>query len=393
MPQVFEVANLSSLELRNRLIHSATFECMADESGAVTDHLIKRYVNLAKGEVGLIIPGYLYVHPRGKAFDGQTGIDDDRLVPGLNRLVKEVHKAGGLIAFQLAHGGRQCPKKVIGKAPLAPHEFGRDPASMNKPMAATEADIQEVIASFAAAAKRAFDAGADAIQLHCAHGYLLNEFLSPFFNRRHDQWGGSPENNFRLLRQIILAIQETVGQDRIVMVKMNTDDFTPKKGITPDLAAQYAAWLADLGIAALEVSSGTYYTFHTVRGNVPVDDLAQALPWWMRPMAKMIFKKQVLLCQFQELYHLPAAEKIKPAIGNMPLILVGGVRTLEEMNEVLLTQKADFLSMSRPFIREPFLAKRMKQGKTKEASCISCNKCFAAVFNGLPLRCYVDGLP
>ncbi|MEW6673938.1 MAG: NADH:flavin oxidoreductase [Thermodesulfobacteriota bacterium] len=393
MPQVFQSANLGSLELKNRIIHSATFECMADENGAVTDNLVKRYVNLAKGEVGLIIPGYLYVHPRGKAFGGQTGIHDDRLIPDLTRLVNAVHEAGGLIAFQLAHGGRQCPKKVIGQAPLAPDGFGRDPASMNKPAAATEADIQEVIASFAMAAKRAFDAGADAIQLHCAHGYLLNEFLSPFFNRRNDQWGGSPENNFRLLRQIILAIQKTVGQDRIVMVKMNTDDFTPKKGITPDLAAQYAAWLADLGVAAIEVSSGTYYTFHTVRGDVPIEDLARALPWWMRPMAKVIFKKQVFPCRFQKLYHLPAAEKIKPVIGNMPLILVGGVRTLGEMQKVLSESKADFLSMSRPFIREPFLVKRMKQGKTKEASCVSCNKCFAAIFNGLPLRCYADGLP
>jgi len=189
MPQVFQPANLGILELKNRLIHSATFECMADENGAVTDHLVKRYVNLAKGEVGLIIPGYLYVHPRGKAFAGQTGIHDDSLIPGLTGLVNAVHEADGLIAFQLAHGGRQCPKKVIGKAPLAPHGFGRDPASMNKAKAATEADIQEVITSFAEAAKRAFDAGADAIQLHCAHGYLLNEFLSPFFNRRHDQWG------------------------------------------------------------------------------------------------------------------------------------------------------------------------------------------------------------
>jgi len=392
MPQVFQPASLGSLKLKNRLIHSATFECMADENGAVTDHLVKRYVNLAKGEVGLIIPGYLYVDPRGKAFAGQAGIHDDRLIPGLTHLVNAVHEAGGLIAFQLAHGGRQCPKKVIGKAPLAPSGFGRDPASMNKPAAATEADIQDVIASFAKAAKRAFDAGADAIQLHCAHGYLLNEFLSPFFNRRHDQWGGSPENNFRMLRQTILAIQKTVGQDRVVMVKINTDDFTPKKGITRDLAAQYAAWLADLGVAALEVSSGTYYTFHTVRGDVPVDDLARSLPWWMRPMAKVIFKRQVFPCRFKKLYHLPAAEKIKPVIGNMPLILVGGVRTLGEMEKVLSESKADFLSMSRPFIREPFLAKRMKQGKTKEASCISCNKCFAAVFNGLPLRCYVDGL-
>ncbi len=332
MPHVFQTANLGSLELKNRLIHSATFECMADENGAVTDLLVKRYATLAKGEVGLIIPGYMYVHPRGKASARQTGIHDDRLIAGLTRLVDAVHAAGGLIAFQLAHGGRQCPKKVIGKAPLAPSGFGRDPASMNKPAAMTETDIQEVIVSFAKAAKRAFEAGADAIQLHCAHGYLLNEFLSPFFNRRQDQWGGSSENNFRLLREIILAIQKTVGKDRVIMVKMNTDDFTPQKGITPDLAAQYAAWLDDLGVAALELSGGTFYTFHALRGDVPIDDLARALPWWMRPM-------------------------------------------------------------SRPFIREPFLAKRMKQGKTKEAACISCNKCFAAVFNELPLRCYVDGLP
>jgi hypothetical protein len=133
--------------------------------------------------------------------------------------------------------------------------------------------------------------------------------------------------------------------------------------------------------------------FPAVRGDVPIDDLARALPWWMRPRAKMIFKKQVFPCRFQKLYHLPAAEIIKPVVGNMLLILVGGVRTLGEMETVLSESKADLLSMSRPFIREPFLAKRMRQGKTKEAACISCNKCFAAVFNELPLRCYVDGLP
>lgn len=138
MPRLFQPAVLGSVELKNRLIHSATFECMADKNGSVTDDLIKRYVNLAKGEAGLIIPGYLNVHPRGKAFPGQTGIHDDRLIPGLTRLVHAVHEAGGRICFQLAHGGRQCPKKVIGQAPLAPHGFGRDPASMNKPAAASE---------------------------------------------------------------------------------------------------------------------------------------------------------------------------------------------------------------------------------------------------------------
>ena len=110
-------------------------------------------------------------------------------------------------------------------------------------------------------------------------------------------------------------------------------------------------------------------------------------------MAKVIFKRQVFPCRFQKLYHLSAAEIIKPVMGNMPLILVGGVRTLEDMETVLSEQKADFLSMSRPFIREPFLAKHLRQGRVKKASCTSCNKCFAAVFNGLRLRCYADGLP
>ena len=113
----------------------------------------------------------------------------------------------------------------------------------------------------------------------------------------------------------------------------------------------------------------------------------------MRPIAKAVYKKHVFPCRFKKLYHLPAAEKIKPVIGDMMLILVGGVRTLGEMEKVLLESNADFLGMSRPFIRDPLLAKHLKQGKTQEASCVSCNKCIAAVFNGMPLRCYADGLP
>jgi len=393
MSQVFEPAQIGALTLPNRLIHSATFECMAADDGSVTDPLIKRYETLAKGEVGLIITGYLYVHPRGKAFPKQTGISDDNHVPGLTRLVEAVHQAGGRIAVQIAHGGRQSPKKLIGQAPLAPSPFGRDPVSLNKSAAATEEDIRQVIDAFVQAARRAHQAGVDAVQLHCAHGYLLNEFLSPFFNRRRDRWGGSPENRFRLVREIIQGIRNAVNPELPLLVKLNTDDFTPRAGIQPPLAAQYASWLADLGVAAVEISSGTYYTFHTARGEVPIDDLARSLPWWMRPMAKIIFKKQIDPCRFQECYHLPAAETIKPALGNVPLILVGGVRRLSEMEEVLAAKKADFISMSRPFVREPFLAPRLRSGKSESAACVSCNKCFAAVFNGLPLRCYAKGLP
>lgn len=390
MPKLFDPAILGPMKLRNRLIHSATFECMASPEGLVSDPLIKRYENLAKGEVGLIIPGYFYVEPSGKAFEGQVGICDDKQLPGLTRLVDAVHEAGGLIAFQLAHGGRQSPKKVIGRAPIAPSGFGRDPVTLHKPAQATPSDIQRIIDSFVSASERVRRSGADALQLHCAHGYLLNEFLSPFFNRRRDQWGGSAENRFRLLKEIIMGIRQNLGDDIPIMVKINTDDFTPEQGIDPHLAAIYAGWLAKLGICAIEISSGTYYTFHTVRGDIPVNEMARGLPWWMRPMAKLIFKRQIPKCKFENLYHLPAAEIIKPAMGDVPIILLGGVRRLSDMERVLSEGKADFISMSRPFIREPFLARRLRTGKAEESTCISCNRCFAAIFNGLPLRCYAD---
>lgn len=392
MSPLFEPARIGPLELQNRFVHSATYECMAGPNGEVTDELVKRYRNLARGEVGLIIPGYLYVLPRGRAFRGQAGIYDDGQVPGLKRIADAVHEEGGRIAFQVAHGGRQCPKKVVG-APLAPSSFGRDPVSMNKAEAASEEDIQEVILGFAQAARRAVEAGADALQLHCAHGYLLSEFLSPFFNRRKDRWGGSPENRFRIVHEILLAVRAETGQGFPILVKLNTSDFTPKPGITPELAARYAAWFKDLGIAALEISSGTYYTFHTSRGDIPMDDLARSLPLWMRPIAKMVFKKQIAPCRFQPVYHLAAARVVKPALGDVPMMLVGGVRKLKEMEQVLRNGEADFLSMSRPLIREPFLVKRLREGKAEEASCISCNRCLAAIFNNLPLRCYADGLP
>ncbi len=393
MSLIFSRARIGSLTLKNRLIHSATYECMAANDGTVTQPLIDRYVTLAKGEIGLIIPGHLYVHPRGKAVRNQTGISDDKHIPGLTTLADEVHRSGGLIAFQISHGGRQCSRNVIGCRPLAPSGFGRDPVSLSKPAAATEQDIQEIIGSFAQAARRAKQAGADALQLHCAHGYLISEFLSPFFNRRNDQWGGSPSNMFRLLKEIIGRIRGEVGGDFPLLVKLNANDFTPKTGIEPDLAARYAGWLAEMGIAALEISGGSHYSFHTVRGEVPIDDLARALSWWMKPIAKMILRKQIGPCRFQEFYNLPSAGKIKKSLGDVPLILVGGVRRMVEMERVLSEKRADFLSLSRPLIREPFLPKRLKSGESVAAACVSCNRCYAAIFNGLPLRCYADGLP
>lgn len=152
---------------------------------------------------------------------------------------------------------------------------------------------------------------------------------------------------FRIVKEIILGIRAELGGKFPILVKLNTSDFTPKPGITPELAVRYAGFFKELGIAALEISSGTWYTFHTVWGGIPISELARGLPWWMRPMAKMVFKKQIEPCRFKPLYHLPAARIIKPILGDIPLMLVGAIRNLREMEEVIKNGEADFISMKR----------------------------------------------
>ena len=206
MSILFTPIDLGDVHIKNRFIHSATYEVMALETGEISDKLVKRYQNLAKGEVGLIIPGYMYVHPLGRCAKYQTGIHSDDMIPGLRKLVKTVHQEGSKIAFQLVHAGRQTEKSVIGQTPIGPSSKGRDPVYFVKPKEMNADEIQEVIQAFGKAATRAVEAGADGIQLHAAHGYLINQFISPFFNQRKDEWGGSDENRFRFLKEIIVSI-------------------------------------------------------------------------------------------------------------------------------------------------------------------------------------------
>lgn len=388
MMKAFSPIKIGDLEIRNKFVHSATYECMAIyENGFVTDEIIRRYRRLSKGKIGLIIPGHMYVHPVGKAHHGQIGIYSDELIPGLRKLTDAVHEHGGKIAFQLNHAGGQANKKITGHAPLAPIGWGVNPVSLNKYMKISEDQIQEVIGAFADAARRAADAGADAVQLHCAHGYLLNEFLSPFYNTRKDAWGGSDEHRFLIIREIIKACQKLIPEKMPIIVKLNIHDYTPKKGITPELAAIYADWLVKSGVAAVEISCGTYYSFHTSRGKIPFDEILGGLPGWMRPIGRLKMEKMVGLCAFQEAFNLDAARIIKPVLDGRPLILVGGIRRLSQIEELLQEDEVDMISLSRPFIREPFLVKKFMEGKTDASSCVSCNKCVYSLFQKGPLRC------
>lgn len=395
MSILFTPINLGNMRIENRFIHSATYEVMASETGEVSDKLVKRYQNLAKGEVGLIIPGYMYVHPLGRSYKYQTGIHNDEKIPALRKLVEAVHQEGGKVAFQLAHAGRQTTKAMIGQTPIGPSSRGRDPINFVKPMEMTADQVEEVIQAFGVAAKRAVEAGADGIQLHAAHGYLINQFISPFFNQRKDEWGGSDANRFRFLKELILEVRNALPQGMPILVKLNTHDYTPQEGITPSLAVTYAEWLADLKINGLEISCGTaiYSYMNMCRGDVPVKELVNSLPFWKKPLGKLMMKNMVGKYDLEEGYNLEAAKMIKPVLGNIPLFVVGGLRKVAQMTEALAKQYADCISMCRPFIREPFIVKKIKEGKTETVACVSCNRCLAAVPSNMPVRCYNKGLP
>ncbi len=395
MPDLFSPSRIGACEIPNRLVRSATYEGMGDSEDRVTDDLVAVYSKLAKGGVGLIISGYLYVDRIGKAAPHQVAVDDDSAIPGLARLSDEVHDQGGKLFFQINHAGTQVEPAVLAGSPVAPSGHVRDPQYFFKPKPLTEAEIEALIRAYAEAAVRCARAGADGVQIHAAHTYLINQFLSPFYNRRTDKWGGSPENRFHFLKEILLAVKAKVPDNFAVTVKLNLNDYTPKPGVEPGSAATYAGWLADLGVDAVELSAGSaqFAFLGMSRGGCGTSEFLRAMPVWKRPLAWFFLKSLEKKFPFQEAYNLNAARKIRPVMGDTPLILVGGMRSRKVMQKVLDEGTAQFISLSRPFLRQPDLANRLKEGKIEKAGCVSCNNCLAAAANKMPVRCYRNGLP
>ncbi|MFX1364973.1 MAG: NADH:flavin oxidoreductase [Promethearchaeota archaeon] len=383
--------NIGKIEVKNRFVRSAVVTNLAHESGEVSEQLIKLFSVLAKGEIGLIITGFMYVHPLGQISKNQTGIHNDDLIPSLKRMVNMIHREDGKVAFQIGHGGLQTHKAIIGSLPLGPSKQVMNPITFTKPKEMTEEDIQESIESFIEAARRAVEAGADAIQLHGAHGYLINQFLSPFYNRRKDKWGGTDENRFKYTKEIIINIKKVIPRDMALLLKLNTVDYTPGKGINIPLACKYAKWLKKSGIDGIEVSAGstTFSIFNMCRGTVPVKEFTEYLPDKIKPLAEKSLLDMKGKFELEEGYNVEAAKEIKKIIGKLPIIVVGGLRNKAYFEEIIEKGFTDFISMARPFIREPYLVKSFKEGKQEKAACISCNRCLAAISNGFPVRCYV----
>ena len=339
MGTLFEKSEINGMVLSNRFIRSATWEGMATDEGACTPQLIDLMGDLAAGGVGLIISGHAYVRQDGQHSPRQLGIHQDSLIPGLQTLTRSIHEQGSKVVLQLGFGGAYLSRSRIRRMSVQ--------------------DFQELAEAYGQAAVRARKAGFDGVQIFAAHGFFLSQMLCPRYNDRTDEYGGKIAYRARVLIEVLDAIRNAAGLDYPVLVKLNCRDFV-ENGLTLGDSIQVASMLEKAGIDAIELSGGLLNNPNIMRSKIDSED------------TKGYFLSEARV--FREKIHVP-------------LILVGGIRSYEEAQKLVEEGVVDYISMSRPFIREPGLIKRWKAGDRREATCISCDNCFEPLKKGEGVSC------
>src|SRR5690625_2354414 len=362
-PTLFTPIKIGALEIPNRILMAtidSVFRTVEGESNEQhRDYLVAR----ARGGVGLIISDNLVVeYPRGAVGSRAGRIDQNRFVASLNDLVENVHLAGGIIAAQLNHAGRQTTLGGSQGHQLVSASAIPWAESQTVPRELTTDEVYELITAFRASAARAKQAGFDAVQVHAAHGYLLSSFLSPALNHRTDEFGGSTPNRARIVQLIVEGIKEDLGTTYPVIVRINCDDGLPD-GIKAPEAAEIGKILEDAGTDALDVSAGTYE--HPQLTYTP-----------------MMYPQGALMDRI---------ETVRAAV-NIPVIGVGKIQTPEAAEQFLQAGKIDLVAIGRSLIADPRWAEKAKAGRPENIRpCIACNHaCIHRIDQNLTMRCNVN---
>jgi 2,4-dienoyl-CoA reductase-like NADH-dependent reductase (Old Yellow Enzyme family) len=334
---------------------------MCDAEGKPDQAITDLYATLARGGAGLIVTGDAYVTRAGQINPHQLGIHSDALVDELKLVADAVHREGGRIAVQINHAGRLALKQLQGGVyPAAPSPVPAA-AGQTPPRELSSSEITDIIQAYGQAARRAKQAGFDSVQLHGAHGTsLISQFLSPHTNRRSDRWGGDFDRRLNFLRSVCEAARSAVGTEYPLWIKLASQDFV-KGGLTPEDGARVAERLRDFGLDAIEISGGIQETGFSRNVRMGIRSTAD------------------------EGYFLANARQVR-SVTDLPIILVGGFRTLSVMERMVLDEGMDFVSLCRPLINDPELPRKMQSGETHRATCISCNLCLER--SDEPLRCF-----
>lgn len=362
-PKLFESGKFGKLKTKNRLVMAPMVRNYATDDGLVTKRYIDHIESIAAGGVGTLILEASYITQQGKGFKNELGIQNDSTIPGLRKLVQAAHKHKALIGIQLYHGGRQSSKLNMGMQPVGPSAIP-SPLVNEMPHELNRSEIITIVAQYGAAAKRAKKAGMNFVEIHGAHGYLITQFLSPFSNKRKDEYGGDFEKRFRFVKEVYQSVRENVGDNFTVTIRLSGDEMVPG-GLTINDTVKIAKKLEALGIEAIHITAGNYASY--TRGMM------------IPPMAT----KEAPLAEY--------AHKVRKAVS-IPVIAVAKLGDPAIAEKVIKSGMADFVALGRPLLADPQWPNKVRAGKLKLVNpCITCNQgCISRLFAQQDVWCTVN---
>ena len=391
---IFTPVTIGPVTLRNRVIRSAAFENMAYGNSPSQD-LYDYHVAVARGGVGMTTLAYAAVDRSGLSFDGQLWMRKE-IVPDLRRITDAIHAEGAKASIQLGHCGNMTHRSTCGCMPVgASGGFNMYSPTFVRSLKINE--IHDLVKAFGNAVNLAREAGFDCVEIHAGHGYLISQFLSPYTNRRHDEFGGSLENRMRFMRMVISEVMKAAGDDIGVIVKMNMHDGF-KKGMQRAECLEVAKELERLGVHAIVLSAGfvSKAPMEVMRGAMPLKTLAHYMDmkkfWWLKAALLTIGRLLIPTVPYKEGYFLEDAKQFRQEL-KLPLIYVGGLISKDKMEEVLA---AGFqgLQVARALVHDTDFVNKLHSGEITCSGCKHSNYCIGRMYT-LEMRCHhcVENMP
>ena len=378
--RIFQEAHIGPLTLRNRTIRSAAFESMCP-GHEPSQMLYDYHTSVARGGVGMTTVAYAAVEESGLSFDRQLVMRPE-IIPGLRRLTEGIHKEGAAAGIQLGHCGNMSHKEICGCIPVGA-STGFNLYSPTLVRGLRRDELPALAKNFGRAVNLAREAGFDSVEIHCGHGYLIDQFLNTYFNRRRDEYGGSLENRMRFMTMCMEEVMKAAGNDMAVVVKMNMRDGLKRPGTTIEESIEIAKRLQQLGTHAIVLSGGLVSAtpMYVMRGEMPIHTMTHYMDKaWLKYGVRACGKMMVPTVPYQEAFFLEDALRFRQAMPDMKFIYVGGLVAGDKINEVL-SHGFEAVQMARSLLNEPDFVNRLKEDPHHRCGCRHSNYCIARMYS------------